>query len=159
MRLLSFLYFSLYLSLSFAKTTYEPHYYSSYRLCIDGHLEEISPYSFFHDKVHRLSINYFYPNDNPHRSVMTFLKASRISLKTRQVKFPSALPLNDYLILSDSQRWFLNCVGSVVFNPNEKTPKLIFDVTHNSYDCPLAPASCRLQKNNQCKSQSLLKGI
>ena len=129
-------------SLSYAFSV-DPHYYNSYWLCSDKHLEPIQPYSLLHDKANRISINYFLPNFGENKHPITFLKTSRISIKGKRVKFPVALNPGDHIMLSDDRRWYLTCVGTVVLKPQEAEATLLFDVTKNSYQCPFVPSSCR----------------
>ncbi|CEK11068.1 hypothetical protein [Legionella hackeliae] len=107
--------------------------YKIFWRCSDKHLEALDFHS-SNDKKVNLFLNYFNQNSQE-------LHSSPISLKSF-AELPPNLNQDSFLMLSDGNYIFMNCVGRVTLLPHDIQGKVVFDASKNAYSCPFVPKDC-----------------
>ncbi|KTD23362.1 Uncharacterised protein [Legionella lansingensis] len=118
--------------LFFSALSYGADYKVFWR-CQDDHLEAFDVYE-MNDKKIDLFLNYV--EDGKKEFI-----SSPINLKS-VVDLPTSFNQEDFLMLGDNKRVFMNCVGQVVLSPHYPQAKVIFDVRRNAHSCPFIPSDC-----------------
>lgn len=107
--------------------------YKAFWRCRDNHLEALDVY-LSNDKKANLRLSYI---DQDKKEVLS----SPINLKSL-IDLPPSMGQKNFLILSDENHIFLNCVGQVDIDPHDLLGKIVFDVQRNAFKCPLIPKDC-----------------